>query len=68
MERIRLGHGQTVRTFVAIAAWRAIDLTQNYHWCSMQYVINFTSCAIFLFEYNATLITGLAFDLRWLNV
>ena len=53
----RVGPGWTARTFVTIAAWCAIGLTRSCYWCLMQYwaVCNFTSCAILLCEYIATL-------------
>ena len=56
----RVGPERTARTFVAIAAC-AIDLTRSCYWCSMQYgmVYNFTSYAILLSEYTATLIMAL---------
>ena len=62
----RVGTGRTARTFVAIAAWCAIDLTRSCYWCLMQYgsVCNFTSCAILLCEYaTMTLKMGLHWSL-----
>ena len=65
-----VGPGRTASTFVAIAVWCAIDLTRSCYGYSMQYdpVCNFSSCAILLSEYTATLTIKSYIDRRWLNV
>ena len=51
----RVGVGRTESTFVAIAAWCAIDFNRSCYWCSMQHawgVYNFMSCGILLSKYT----------------
>ena len=66
----RVGPGWPVRTFVAIAAWCAIDFTRSCYQCSMQYavVFKFDSCAILLSEYTVTMKKWSCIDLPSLNL